>query len=232
MPKAENGLKTCTRCGVTYSTDNFNRKFSNLDGLDFWCKNCVREYNKLRAEKRRIGHKEKRKSEKGHDTIYCMRSRYKKLGLPIPEKYALSDKSKSHTEVLEHRRERNRKYKLEHREEIREKAKTYRQSENGKLTMIRGEQRRRNLSANVLNDFSDDDFYFLLEFQDNRCACCGVHFSDLVVPCRDHIIPLSKGGDFTLKNVQLLCRSCNSVKHDKAVQYRPLIDTELYAEVI
>ena len=44
-----------------------------------------------------------------------------------------------------------------------------------------------------------------------RCAKCGSQ-EKLEY---DHIIPLSKGGSNTARNIQLLCESCNRKKSDK-----------------
>lgn len=43
-----------------------------------------------------------------------------------------------------------------------------------------------------------------------KCKVCG-STQDL---CIDHIIPERRGGATTLKNLQVLCRSCNSRKKD------------------
>lgn len=44
-----------------------------------------------------------------------------------------------------------------------------------------------------------------------ECAHCGITETLSV----DHIIPVSRGGGDEIENLQCLCRSCNSKKHDK-----------------
>ena len=52
----------------------------------------------------------------------------------------------------------------------------------------------------------------------NACVCCGQTGVELT---HDHIIPRVLGGEDRIDNFQPLCRSCNSRKGDKAIDYRP-----------
>lgn len=54
----------------------------------------------------------------------------------------------------------------------------------------------------------------------NCCVACGVPGKDSPLTI-DHVIPLSAGGAHTADNVQPLCKSCNSRKHTKTIDYRP-----------
>jgi 5-methylcytosine-specific restriction endonuclease McrA len=51
----------------------------------------------------------------------------------------------------------------------------------------------------------------------SRCMACGKTGWVTL----DHIIPTSLGGDNSLRNLQLLCISCNEEKDDKVIDYKP-----------
>ncbi len=56
------------------------------------------------------------------------------------------------------------------------------------------------------------------------CARCGISEIELLNQTGggltvDHIIPLSRGGSNYIRNIQPLCRSCNSKKHTKVKRY-------------
>lgn len=72
-----------------------------------------------------------------------------------------------------------------------------------------------------LNHFLRPYWIWLCRFLDYKCLLCGRKFdiSDLTV---DHIIPLSKGGKHEWRNIQPLCKSCNSKKHNKIINFPEL----------
>jgi 5-methylcytosine-specific restriction endonuclease McrA len=63
--------------------------------------------------------------------------------------------------------------------------------------------------------------YFVFKRDKWHCRCCGAHTPwslrgsiEPNAPELDHIIPLSKGGEHSYANTQLLCRKCNQEKSD------------------
>lgn len=74
-----------------------------------------------------------------------------------------------------------------------------------KITELHDAKRSRNITSRVKQ--------FVFERDGGKCTKCGSE-TDLEF---DHIIPFSKGGSNGPKNVQLLCRSCNSDKRAKII---------------
>lgn len=54
----------------------------------------------------------------------------------------------------------------------------------------------------------------------NKCLWCGSKESIQ----RDHIVPIAKGGDNRIQNIQPLCGTCNEKKRVKIIDFRPFGD--------
>jgi 5-methylcytosine-specific restriction endonuclease McrA len=68
----------------------------------------------------------------------------------------------------------------------------------------------REKAAKLKGDHLPIEWEEMVEFFENTCAMCfGVGFMT-----KDHIIPIAHGGSNSIKNLQPLCRSCNSGKMD------------------
>ena len=73
---------------------------------------------------------------------------------------------------------------------------------------MRAARRRKRRMARVEHDLSDDQWTALRESW-GGCAYCGATNTPLQ---RDCVLPISRGGRYTLDNVVPACRSCNASK--------------------
>ena len=100
--------------------------------------------------------------------------------------------------------------KTERGREINKKSvKLYLATEKGKICRKNGKHRRRQLEKT--GRITAKEWALKLKQYQYKCVYCE---SDENIEM-DHIIPLSKGGDHNINNIQPLCRSCNAKKGNK-----------------
>jgi 5-methylcytosine-specific restriction endonuclease McrA len=88
-------------------------------------------------------------------------------------------------------------------------------------------RRRRARIAASTGEFTASEWIALKAQYNNRCLCCGKYDEELKslgrVLSPDHVVPLSRGGDNTISNIQPLCfgkGGCNNRKSTKTIDYR------------
>ena len=119
----------------------------------------------------------------------------------------------------EHIREYHREWYLKNREDKLAKNKEWRDNNLEKQKIY--VHKRRQLIEENGGEYTEKEWLNLCERYNFECLRCGDNLVSMTV---DHIIPLSKGGSNHIWNIQNLCLSCNSIKNNKIIDYRPTED--------
>ena len=106
-------------------------------------------------------------------------------------------------------------YYQKNRNKILELCKQYRKTENGKATEQRREFKERTVIKENINTLTAEEWIKILKDYKFKCAYCGKEFNLFDRPERDHVVPISKGGNNIKENIVPSCRSCNSKKYNK-----------------
>lgn len=94
--------------------------------------------------------------------------------------------------------------------------KEYRQTHKQERAILQRNRKARERQSGV--KITAQEWVNLKDKYGNKCLCCGRNDTVLAM---DHVVPLSKGGIHSIDNIQPLCKSCNSHKSDKIIDYRP-----------
>ena len=235
--------KVCTCCGIEKGISEFYKAKRGYFGVAAQCKKCIikkcmvrRSLNKekrakwqsayQRANKPRLDEYQRVYAETNKVKISERKARYYLLNreeiLIVSAIYAFTHKEEKEKVASiyrsEHKEEKklySREYGIKNRDSINKRIKIWLKTPKGKALIARADHNRRTRLKNTECTLTVKQWDKILKMQNNRCVNCGREFGEKLKPTKDHIIPLSLGGGFTLGNVQALCKSCNSKKRNR-----------------
>lgn len=194
-------MKRCSKCKKEKELSEFKKDKKSKDGAGSWCLTC---HN---AET----------SEWKHKNIEKENERKRKWRKDNPEKekqHNLNFRLKN----IESEREKDRIYRALHLEKAREAVRRWFRN-NPEKDAIRHNVRRARFYGGG-GKYTIDEWRELCDKYENRCLKCG----EQKPLTADHVLPLIHGGKNCIENIQPLCRSCNSSKGTKHIDYRLIYD--------
>lgn len=248
--------KICRACGLWKSLDHYSRRLEHGkptgDGYQNACKPCRSaaemaryrangETSKARLRTQYITHREKRLAamqvyrrinrervlaqkrlhwSSNRDRINALR-RDRYVDNPEPRRQA------DRAYYIAHRTDRiayARAYRKAHPDMIRAVNNRYYRQYRDKFYEYVNRRRARKLQADGFH--TEAEWETLKAAYNYTCLCCGRREPEATLT-RDHVIPLNVGGNDSIDNIQPLCKSCNSRKSTKVIDYRPTSENYL-----
>lgn len=201
--------KRCSRCALDKTLDHFTLRMKKSSGYMATCEECAaykRAYHI--ANKSKICAVVKRWREANPER--CKAYGEKSFWRTTAEGRALI--AEASREWRKNHPEASREHYAANRQTAIAKAREW-QRENPERVCANASNYRARKQASS-GTLSKDIIHVLIERQRGKCVCCKVDLSNQ--NCHlDHIYPLSRGGNNTDENCQLLCRSCNISKGAK-----------------
>jgi len=221
-------FKTCSKCKIKKSTNDFYKHSQKKDGLNSSCRQCEKLHNKSRSEQIKQYNEQYKKQyyEKNKENIKNKSIEYYKNNKDkisesskkryIENKDKISEKQKNiyilnREKILAKSAEyykNNRTNKLNYQKEY---GKKYDKTEMGKAVRRNINSKRRSIIKS--SDIDSSEIHKLI-FESKVCYWCNTSLKNKEVHV-DHYIPLARGGEHTISNLVVSCRLCNQKKHSK-----------------
>lgn len=186
--------KWCSGSKHWTKVENFGVNRAQRDGLQNMCRVCRKAYytkNKKKIAAQRV----KRYVLHREKIIASVKRRYE--------------------ENREQKAEYDRRYYQKHKKRKQAYLNEWRRNNRDKLNANKSRRRATKLGSKERH--TAEEFRDRCDLYNNMCLACGESGRELT---RDHITPLSLGGSDGIDNIQPLCRSCNSWKGLKTIDFR------------
>lgn len=178
------------------------------------CKGCTNDVKKVYYQRNKtvINSKSEEYRKKHREELKSYHSAYNKI-------HYQKNKNKH--------REKNKRHYEQNKKSYRARTIKWREKNADEYKKINrdGSIRRRARTAGLLSSFTSNQWHNCLSHFNHQCAYC-----DCTEKLeQEHVIPVSKGGHYTLDNIIPACRSCNASKNNKSLE-EWYINHESYSE--
>jgi 5-methylcytosine-specific restriction endonuclease McrA len=212
--------KTCTRCSQTKPLAEFNKAKGYRDGYRSWCRECSKAYARVKNAEYYAADPEaaqRRAGEYYHanrDAVLERQRAWQADHREYFQDYHRANKARQNAQVMAAAKERYatdpefRAAQVANVRQWRRKNPDKHQAHNAKRRALKLE------SGGVV---TAAEWAALKAKYGHRCLSCSRQLDRLTM---DHVVPLSEGGLHAIDNIQPLCRSCNSRKGTRTIDYR------------
>lgn len=191
-----NSMKTCITCGSLKSLDEFPKRKDSPDGRRNQCSECRFKCQQEYRERNRSSIEINRKK-------YYHAHREEAIAYATEWNRQNPDKNTAYRKAWE---TKNPGYYTQYWQE---------HLSNRRAIAVRYVAKK----VSAQGDFTGDQWEEVKGRYGHQCLGCGKKETEITLTI-DHIIPLSKGGNNSIENIQPLCQSCNSRKRQRTIDYR------------
>jgi len=213
-------MKECTKCGIEFPIEMFDKNKKCKDGHRSSCKNCQKLYrqnNKEMLAKKKLKYKGKyAEKDLEYRTAHKSEIAAKNKIFRENNKEKFQARNKKYYEENKNNpgfRERRKSYGENHFEEIKAKRVDYFKIYNKKNQFRRNimSQKYRTKKLNLPSTLTVEQWEMIKSNFNNTCCYCGQ-----AKPLQqEHFKALSNEGEYTINNIVPACKSCNCSKGAK-----------------
>ena len=204
--------KLCLECKETKELSEFYEDKRTKFGYSRSCKACIQKYNKTyyKLNKQKMDEYSKKYYKQNEDKLKEQHKQYAK-------KYYKNNRVQQLIKLREYyckNKDRFKNYRKRNKDRINKMRREWLKRNPHKASCY-SNKRRAALNKSESN-YTINEWTNLCNTTGNKCLQCNKQ-EELTV---DHIIPISKGGNNDISNIQPLCGSCNSSKGTKTLDFR------------